>query len=180
MRLFSTILAVSILAAAVSPAQEMPKNAPHYVHSLKAPGIDVRFLDFKWDPVVWDTLENGGDAPAGRRSWVLARILLTTDPMRWQGAMLPVGPSLLVLNPHKGNAGPTLEIRYIDLRDVFTDMNVIAEPPPGDVYKQAPAVFEKASTTAPLFNMSLTPKGKSFELGIHYGDRKTVVTLTPS
>ncbi len=175
----STILLGMVLAAPVLPAQEMPKNAPHFVHTVKAPGIDVRFLDFKWDPVVFETLEKGGTAPAGRRSWVLARILLTTDPMRWEGKLLPVGPSLLVLNPAKGNVGPTLEIRYIDLREVFTDLNVVAEPPPGEIYKQMPAVFQKAESTAPLFDMTLKVKGKSFELGIHYGDRTTMITLAP-
>ena len=161
----STILVASILAAAVAPAQEMPKNAPHFVHSVKAPGIDVRFLDFKWDPVVFETLEKGGSAPAGRRSWVLARMLLTTDPMRWEGKLLPVGPSLLVLNPAKGSAGPTLDIRYIDLREVFRDLNVIAEPPPTEIYKTMPVVFEKAESTAPLFDLTLKAKGKSYEMG---------------
>lgn len=89
MTYLATVLTGILLAAAsptqAPPTQEMPKNAPHFVHSVKAPGIDVRFLDFKWDPVVFETLEKGGTAPAGRRSWVLARILLTTDPMRWRG-----------------------------------------------------------------------------------------------
>ena len=183
MTYLSTVLTGILLAAAPAPqapaTQEMPKNAPHFVHSVKAPGIDVRFLDFKWDPVVFETLEKGGSAPAGRRSWVLARILLTTDPMRWDGKILPVGPSLLVLNPAKGNEGPTLDIRYIDLRDVFMNLNVVAEPPPTEIYKQVPVVFQKAESTAPLFDMTLNVKGKTFELGIHYGDRKTTVTLTP-
>jgi len=179
MNSFSMMLAGTVLTATGLSAQEMPKNAPHYVHTVKSPGIDVRFLDFKWDPVVFETLEKGGSAPAGRRSWVLARILLTTDPMRWEEKLLPVGPSLLVLNPAKGGVGPTLEIRYIDLRDVFTDLNVIAEPPPGEIYRQTPVVFEKAESTAPLFDMTLQVKGKSFVLGIHYGDRKTAITLNP-
>jgi hypothetical protein len=158
---FSTILVGMALAAPVLPAQEMPKNAPHFVHSVKAPGIDVRFLDFKWDPVVFETLEKGGSAPAGRRSWVLARMLLTTDPMRWEGTLLPVGPSLIVLNPAKGGVGPTLDIRYIDLREVFRDLNVIAEPPATEIYQKAPVVFQKVESTAPLFDMKLEVKGKS-------------------
>ena len=38
-------------------------------------------------------------------------------------------------------AGPTLELRYIDMREVFVDLNVIAEAPPGEAYCQLPAVF---------------------------------------
>jgi hypothetical protein len=177
----STVLVGAFLAAA-PVTQEMPANAPHFVHSVKAPGIDVRFLDFKWDPVVFATLEKGGSAPAGRRSWVLARILLTTDPMRWEGTMIPVGPTLLILNPARGSVGPTFELRHVDMRDVFTDMNVVAEPPPDETYKIAPAVFRKAAGTANRLDVSLNTKGAKgnvFELLVHYGDREATLTLTP-
>jgi hypothetical protein len=172
-----TILVGTLLALA-PPTQEMPANAPHFVHSVKAPGIDVRFLDFKWDPEAFETIEKGGAAAAGRRSWVLARMLLTLEPMRWEGTLIPVGPSLLVLNPKRGSAGATLELRQVDLRDVFTDMNVIAQPPPGETYQKAPAVFRKVENTANRLDISLNAKGTSFELNVHYGDREATVTLT--
>ena len=68
--------------------------------------------------------------------------------------------------------------RYIDLRDVFTDMNVIAEPPPGETCNKAPA-FRKTESTAKRLDVSLNAKGKAFELEVHFGDRKASITLTP-
>ena len=39
-----------------------------------SPGLDVRYLDFKFDEEAFATLEKGGSHPVGRRSWVLARL----------------------------------------------------------------------------------------------------------
>ena len=136
-------------------AQEVSPNAPHYVKSLQAPGLDVRYLDFKWDEAAFTTLQKGGSHPVGRRSWVLARLIATTDPFKCQGKVVPVGPALLILNPARSGAGPTLELRYIDMREVFVDMNVIAEPPPGETYWEAPAVFGKVGTKAGRLEMTL-------------------------
>jgi hypothetical protein len=157
-------------------AQESP-NRPHYVHSVKVPGLDVRFLDFKWDEEVFTTLEKGGPHPVGRRSWVLARLLSTTNPFRCAGKAVPVGPSLLILNPAQAGAGPTLELRSIDMRDVFVDMNVIAEPPPGVTYCQMPASFRKVPALAGRLEVTLAEEKGSVDVIAHYGDRETRTTL---
>jgi hypothetical protein len=148
------------------------------VKSVQAPGVDVRYLDFRWDEEAFATLEKGGTHPAGQRSWVLARLLLQQEPLKWNGKTIPVGPSLLVLNPAKGGSGPTLELRKVDLRDVFVDMNVVAEPPEGETYQKAPATFKKADSTAARLDVALQEKAGSYDLTVHYGDRKATITLT--
>lgn len=158
-------------------AQESP-NRPKFVKSIKAPGLEVRYLDFRWDEEAFDALTNGGSHPAAQRSWVLARLYLPFEPLKWSGKLIPVGPKLLVLNPARGQIGATLEIRYIDMREVFTDMNVIAEPPEGETYQKLPAVFTKVDTTAPLLEVALQSKDKAFDLTIHYGNRQAQITLT--
>jgi hypothetical protein len=157
--------------------QEPGPNAPHYVKSVKAPGLDVRYLDFKWDAEAFKTLQEGGSHPVGRRSWVLARLLVTSDPFRCSGKAIPVGPSLLILNPSRAGAGPTLEIRYIDLREVFTNLNVVAEPPPGETYYQGPAAFRKVDKMAGRLELTLTEGKGSIDIVTHYGDREARLTL---
>ncbi len=175
-------LHVTALAAAVFAgslwAQEAPPNAPKFVRSVQAPGVDVRYLDFRWDPDAFAAIEKGGPSPVGRRSWVLARLLLQEAPLHWKGRTIPVGPSLLILNPAQGSAGPTLELRDVDMRDIFVDMNVIAEPPPGFTYGKAPAVFSKTPDTAARLDVSLGERGNLLDLKIHYGDRQATITLT--
>jgi hypothetical protein len=155
----------------------VPPNAPHYVKSVDVPGLNLRFLDFKWDVEAFSTLEKGGSHPVGRRTWVLARLLATLSPFRCEGKPVPVGPSLLILHPAKGSAGPTLELRYIDLREVFVDLNVIAEAPPGETFCQLPATFRKVDTVAGRLDVTLTEGKGTIDVNVHYGDREARVTL---
>jgi len=173
----STIAAVLVFGAP-AVGQEAPANAPKFIKFAKAPGLEVRYLDFKWDEEAFHALENGGSHPAAQRSWVLARLLLQQDPLRWNGKIIPVGPTILVLNPRKGSDGPTLEMRYIDMREVFVDMNVIAEPPPGETYRKEPAAFQTVAEVAPRLEVSVAEKGQGYELLIHYGNRRAQLTLT--
>jgi hypothetical protein len=172
------MVAGTILAGSSLLGQELSPNAPKFVKSVKAPGLEVRYLDFRWDEAAFDALEKGGPHPAAQRSWVLARLMLQTDPLKWNGKVIPVGSSLLVLNPARGKTGATLEVRSVDMREVFVDMNVIAEPPEGETWGKVPAVFTKAGSTAPRLEVSLEPKGDAFVLGVHYGNQKTSITLT--
>jgi hypothetical protein len=158
-------------------AQEVGPNAPHYVKSVKVPGLDVRYLDFKWDEEAFNTLQKGGPHPVGRRSWVLARLLVTLDPFRCAGKIIPVGPALLILNPAQAGAGPTLELRYVDLREVFTNLNVVAEPPSGETYYQAPAALRQVDKKAGRLEVTLTEGKGSIDLITHYGDREARITL---
>jgi hypothetical protein len=169
--------AVAVVLGVSAAGQEAPANAPKFVKYAKAPGLEVRYLDFRWDEEAFKSLENGGSHPAAQRSWVLARLTLQMEPLKWNGKTIPVGPSILVLNPRKGNAGPTLELRYIDMREIFVDMNVIAEPPPGETYQTAPAAFARVDAVAPRLSVSVEEKGKAFELKVHYGNRQATISL---
>jgi len=174
------LVAAATFAGAALDGQELPKNAPHFVKSQKAPGVDVRFLDFKWDPEAFASLEKGGDHAVGRRSWALARLLLQEAPMKWEGRTIPVGPSLLIVNPAQGGQGATLELRRVDMRDIFTNLNVIAEPPPGETYQKVPAVFEKADTVADRLEVSLEGGTGDLHLTVHIGDRRATIVLKRS
>jgi hypothetical protein len=178
--MMAAVVGTLMLAAPQAPGQpKIAPNAPEYVKSVKAPGLDVRYLDFNWDEAAFDAMENGGSHPAAQRSWVLARLQLQLESLRWStGKRIPVGASLLVLNPRKGSVGPTLEIRYVDMREVFRDMNVIAEPPPGETYHKAPAVFTKVETTVPRLEVGVEEKRNGYDLTVHYGNRQTTITLT--
>lgn len=94
------------------------------------------------------------------------------------GKTLPVGPSLLILNPARAGEGPTLELRSVDMREVFVDMNVIAEPPPGETYCQAPAAFRKVDTMAGRLEITLT-EGKGSICAARGGRRKSWMVPSP-
>ncbi len=176
----AVLAALAVGAAFVWPAvaQELPPNAPHYVKSLQAPGLELRFLDFKWDQEAFDTLRSGGAHKIGSRSWVLARLVLTKNPMRCEGKILPVGPAVLVLNPAKKGATPTVELREIDMREVFVDMNVVAEPPPGETYFLGPAKLTPVEKKAERLEVRLSEGKDGIDIITHYGDRELTVTLT--
>jgi hypothetical protein len=63
------------------------------------------------------------------------------------------------------------------MRELFTNLNVIAEPPAGDTLAMGPARFEKADTTAERLEVALADKTQTLELAIHYGDRRAKVVL---
>lgn len=174
------VLSLSMVAvlAGAGQGQDVPKNAPHFVRTLKVPQLEARYLDFGWNPEAFATLEKGGDHPVGRRSWALVRLLLPWTTLKWEGKVMPVGTFLLVLHPKKkDDAGPTFELRRIDMREVFVDLNVIAEPPPGENFGVVPAVFEKVGTTAERLEAVLTDKTQTIELAVHYGDRQAKVVI---
>jgi hypothetical protein len=175
----AVLSSLGLLAFAVARvgAQDLPKNAPHFVKTTKAPGLEVRFLDFNWDPEAFATLQGGGTHPVGKRSWVLARLLSLTNPFKCAGNVVPVGTQLLILNPARGGKGPTLELRYIDMRDVFTDLNVIAEPPPGDTYCSGPASFRKVDAFTQRLEMKATDGKDAITLSVHLGDQQTEFKL---
>ena len=178
MKTLCTLLGALLLASPLA-AQEKSKNAPDFVRSVKAPGLDVRYLDFPWDEAAFDAMENGGTHPAAQRSWVIARLMLQRESLKWENSKrIPVGSALLVLLPRKAGAAMSLEIRHVDMREVFTDMNVIAEPPPDVSYRIAPALFDKVDTVAPRLEVGLEEKGNNYELTVHYGNRRTSITLT--
>ena len=69
----------------------------------------------------------------------------------------------------------SFEVRVIDMRDVFTDMNVIAEPPPGETVYQAPAEFKTVDAEAERLTLDLKEDDGTYTLSIHFGNRLAVL-----
>ena len=176
--LWALVFGLSAPGATSATLQATAPNAPKFIKSIQAPlGVDVRYVDFRWDEEAFATIEKGGSHPVGRRSWVLARLLLQEVPLRWNGKILPVGPYLLILHPSRGGAGPTLELRKVDLREVFVNPDVVAEPLDGETYQKAPANFHKVDAVAPRLEIAVRERPRALDVVVHYGDRETVVAL---
>lgn len=167
--LVMTVLALTVAAA--SAQQE--ENLPNALVTTEAGDVQVRYLNFKWNPDAFKALEQGGGGPAGTRSWALGRIL-TPDPITVDGHSVS-GGALLILNPATAMEPMTLEIRMVDMRDIFQDMNVIAEPPEGTTIYKAPAEFENVKDVADRLTMKLAEEKDALKLSIHYGDRLLVL-----
>ena len=171
------VLALAVVALGVSlVGAQQEENLPTELKIITAGDVKIRYLDFKWDEEAFEALEKGTGAPAAARSWALARIL-TPEPLEIDGKPI-TGGSLLVLNPARGDAPMTLEVRVIDMRDVFTDMNVVAEPPPGKTVYKEPAAFETVDAMADRLTLDLEEEAGTYTLSIHYGDRRAVLTAT--
>ena len=113
--------------------------------------------------------------PGAKRSWAIAR-LYPDKPIMLDGKRIS-GGNLLVLNPAKGDSPMTLEVRVIDMRDVFVNVNVVAEPPPGRTLFEEPARFEKVDSVAERLTLALSEGDNTIELSIHYGDRRAALTF---
>ena len=66
------------------------------------------------------------------------------------------------------------------MRDIFTNLNVIAEPPHGETYQKVPAVFEKSDTVADRLEVSLEGGTGDLRLTAHIGDRRATIVLKRS
>jgi hypothetical protein len=169
-------LAVAVLALVAGAAgAQQEKNLPNSLVTVEAGNVKVRYLNFAWDEDAFAALEKGGGAYAGTRSWALARIL-TPDPIIVDGRQV-TGGALLLLNPATASEPMTLEIRMVDMRDIFTDMNVVAEPPPGETVYKVPADFKTVDDVANRLTMTLDDTGDMLKLSIHYGNRMRVLEV---
>jgi hypothetical protein len=70
-----------------------------------------------------------------------------------------------------------IEMRRVDMRDVFPDVNAIAPAPRGETIYKGPAGFETVSPLAPRFDATLGEEGGTVTLAIRYGDRRLLVLL---
>ena len=171
-------IAVALLAL-VFPAQ-IPKEPAKdlFMHSLKAPGVEVRFVDYHWQPALFEAMEKGNaTVPEASRNWVIARIILDQRALKMQGTALPVGNYALAWWPNLDGKGMSIEMRRVDMRDVFPDVNAIAPAPKGETIYKGPAKFEIVSPLAPRFDATLGEEGGTVALTIRYGDRRLLLPL---
>jgi hypothetical protein len=168
---------VLALVALAAPAQ-MPKEPAKdlFMHSAQAPGMELRVVDYHWQPAFFEAMEKGSGAiPEAKRNWVIARVILNSRPMTFFTARLPVGNYGLVLWPNLDGKGMAIEMRRIDMREVYPDVNAIAPAPPGDTVYKGPANFETTSPLATRFDGTLEAGEGKVTLTIRYGDRRLVL-----
>src|SRR5512137_2702188 len=141
-----TTLALALLALSL-PVQ-VPKEPAKdlFMHSARAPGLELRFVDYHWQPALFEAMEKGTRVnPLATRNWVVARVILDMRPMTLEGVRLPVANYALALWPNLDGKGMAVEMRRVDMRDVFPDVNAIAPAPKGETYYKGPARFETVS-----------------------------------
>jgi hypothetical protein len=169
-------IALALLALA-APAQ-MPKEPAKdlFMHSAQAPGLEIRFVDYHWQPAFFAAMEKGSGAiPEAARNWVIVRVILNARPLTFRSARLPVGNYALVLWPNLDGKGIAVEMRRVDMREVYPNVNAIAPAPPGETLDKGPVTFETVSPLAPRFDATLDPAGDTVNLTIRYGDRRLVL-----
>ena len=78
----------------------------------------------------------------------------------------------------QGRVPFNIELRDIDMRDLYFQANVIGTPPKGQTIAVMPAHFETVPETKPRLEITVAPSGNDTVITVHYGNRKTTVTLT--
>ena len=173
-----TPVALAFFALAFSP--QVPKEPAKdlFMHFLKAPGVEVRFVDYHWSQALFDAMEKGdSNVPEARRNWVIARVTLDQRPLKIHEQLMPVGTYALAWWPNLDGKGMTIEIRRVDMREVFPGVNAIAPAPKGETIYKGPAPFEKVSPLVERFDATLSEEGGTVTLTIRYGDRRLLVPL---
>lgn len=163
------VLTAILSATGVSAVGEQAENAPTFITTVQLGDVKVRYLNFKWNEVAFDSIEKGGGAEAGKRSWTIAR-LYPDKPIVWNGKQIS-GGNLLILNPASGDTPMSFEVRVIDMREVWVDPNVVAEPPAGRTVYTTPARFEKVADVAERLTLALSESEGKIQLAVHYGNR---------
>ena len=165
------------LLALVLPTQ-IPKEPAKdlFMHFLNAPGVEVRFVDYHWQPALFDAMEKGTTTvPEARRNWVVARVSIDQRPLRIHGQQMPVGTYALAWWPNLDGKGMAIEMRRVDMREVLPNVNAIAPAPRGETIYKGPAPFETVSPLAPRFDATLGEEEGTVTLTIRYGDRRLVL-----
>jgi len=167
--------AVVLLALAVPAAAQGSKEPANdlFSHFLKAPDFEVCFVDYHWQPALFDAMEKGTKAvPEATRNWVIARIIVDGRPFRIHGKMMGVGTYALTLWPNLDGNGMGIEVRQVDMREVFPNVNALAPAPRGETIYKGKAPFEKIEPVASRFDATLAEAGGTVTLTIRYGDRR--------
>jgi hypothetical protein len=173
-----TTISVALLAAALFG--QVPKEPAKdlFMHSAKAPGLEVRFVDYHWQPALFRAMEKGArDVPEATRNWVVARVMVDDRPFTLHGVKMPVGSYALTLWPNLDGKGMAVEMRRVDMRDVFPRLDAMAPAPKGETIWKGPVPFEDASPPASRLEVRVEEKDGAVLLTLLYGDRRLPVTL---
>ncbi len=181
MTTMSLPLLFAVLAAVQAPA-EVPKHPAKdlFMHSTRVPNLEVRFVDYHWQPVIFEAMLKGSrDVPLAQRDWVVARVILEQRPMTLEGKRLPVGNYALTLWPNLDGKGMAYELRQVDMREVYPDLNAMAPAPRGETHYKGPAGFVASVPFADRLKVTTTEQQGAVLLTISYGDKQLPVKLTP-
>lgn len=149
-----------------------------FLHSEKAPGVEIRFVDYHWRPALFEAMATGkGDVPEAKRNWVLIRLILDQRPLTLEGKRLPVGNFAIALWPNLDGKGMQVEARRVDMRDVFPNLNAIAPAPKGETIYKGPAKFETLSPAAERLAVTVSEGDGTVVLTLLYGDRRLPLTF---
>ena len=156
---------------ALGQVAQPPPATDLTLHTIKQPGIELRFVDFHWRPELLEAMEKGGGTiPEAQRNWMLARIV-TTEPFKVEGTRVRAGNYALALWPNLDGKGLALELRDVDMRTVL-EPNVIAPAPNGKTIYKGPARFETTTDMAPRLNIQLIEGAGVVSVALRYGNRK--------
>jgi hypothetical protein len=172
---------VALLLSALPLPMQVPKEPAKDLgmHSAKVPGVEIRFVDYHWQPALFEAMASGkGDVPEAKDNWVLARIVLAEQPLTLEGKRLRVGNYGLALWPNLDGKGMMIEMRRVDMRDVYPSLNAMAPLPRGETMYKGPARFETASPLAERLDVQLGEAGGGVTLTLRYGDRRLVLNFT--
>jgi hypothetical protein len=158
-------------------AQE-PTPPELYVHRVRIPAVELRWVDFRWRPEFFAALEKGGNMPDAKRNWILAR-LINEERLNLEGTSLRASNWGLILWPRDKDRPLTLELREIDMREVLIP-NVVGEAPAGVTKYRAPANFTAVPENAERLAGNLTEADGKITMTIQYGNQKLTRTFTRS
>jgi hypothetical protein len=175
------MLTGSLVAVALLVPLQVPKEPAKdlFLRSANVPGIEMRFVDYHWQPAIFEAMASGkGDVPEAKRNWVVARIILDARPLTLEGKRLAVGNYGLALWPNLDGQGMQVEMRRVDMRDVFPDVNAMAPVPRGETYYKGPAQFETGLPLAERLDVQMTEADGVVTVTLRYGDRRLALKLT--
>jgi len=173
------MMGAALLALAL-PAQMSKEPAKDlFLHSAKAPGVEIRFVDYHWQPALWEAMEKGSSTiPEATRNWVVVRVVLDDRPLTLGTSRLAVGNYGLVLWPNLDGKGMAIEMRQIDMREVYPNINAVAPAPRGETIYKELVKFETGQPPAPRFDVQVASDDPAkVTLTIRYGDRRLVLNL---
>ena len=171
-------MAVALLALALPAQTPMQPAKDLFMHSARVPGVEIRFVDYHWQPALFEAMEKGSSTiPEAKRNWVIARVILNDRPLTLGSSRVAVGNYGLVLWPNLDGKGMALEMRRIDMREVYPDVNAIAPAPRGETVFKGPVTFETGSPLAERFDIATAADAGKVTLTVSYGDRRLVVTF---
>jgi hypothetical protein len=173
----TTAVALFALLLPLQVPKEPAKDL--FLHSDRKAGVEIRFVDYHWQPALFEAMASGkGDVPAAKDNWVLARVVLDHHPMTLEGKRLRVGNYGLALWPNVDGKGMQIEMRRVDMRDVYPSLNAMAPLPRGETFYKGPARFETASPLAERLDVRLDETAQGVVLTVRYGDRRLALNLT--